>query len=221
MTSPITMYTDFDPRNLRFGALEKNKKGGKFVNVSLPSSKRAIIQTPEVSVPFGVTANQEAATGEIQSYSIEVSMRNPHDNRGIQPFLDRMLALDDVLLEAAVANSKEWFGKSMSKDVVAELLRKLVRQPANPQYPPQVKIKVPLSNGKVTSRFFDENCNEVSMDYVTKGCTVKMILELGSVWFVNKNFGVTWRLVQAAVTSRKDQFDAYAFATDDAPPAAS
>jgi hypothetical protein len=49
---------------------------------------------------------------------------------------------------------------------------------------------------------------------VTKGCTVKMIVELGSVWFVNKNFGVTWRLVQAAVTGRKDQFDNYAFASD-------
>lgn len=216
----VPLYSSFDATALRFAPLEKNKKGGKVVNVYAPtedgSKRRIMIQTPVVAVPFGVTPYQEAATGEIQSYSIDITFRNHETDPRIADFLGRMRGLDDALLDAAVANSKEWFGKQMAKDVVKEFIRKLVRDPTNKQYPPVMKIKVPIVNGEPASQFYDENRQPVSIDYITKGSTLKMILELGSVWFVNKNFGVTWRLLQAAVVTRPKRLDTYAFADDDA-----
>lgn len=218
--SAVSLYSAFNASDLQFAPLEKNKKGGKIVNLSVAGQdarKRIVIQTPVVAVPFGVTPYQEATTGEIQSYSIDISFRNYDTDPRIADFLARMRQLDDVMLDTAVKNSKEWFGKAMSKDVVKEFIRKLVKDPANKQYPPVMKIKVPVINGEPTSQFYDENRQPVGIDYVTKGSTLKMILELGSVWFVNKNFGVTWKLLQAAVVSRPRRLDAYAFADDDEP----
>ena len=220
--SSVCLYSAFDATALQFAPLEKNKKGGKIVNLFTTSGtdgtkKRIVMQTPTLAVPFGVTPYQEATTGEIQSYSIDVSFRNAESDPRIAEFLARMRQMDDVLLDTAVSRSKEWLGKSMSKDLVQEFLRKLVKDPANKQYPPVMKIKVPVVNGEPTAQFYDENRQPVGIDYITKGCTIKMILELSpSVWFVNKNFGVTWRLLQAAVVSRPRRLDGYAFADDGA-----
>ena len=221
--SNVCLFSAFDASSLHFGALEKNKKGGKIVSLSTAASsgadgpkRRVVIQTPVVAVPFGVTPYQEATTGEIQSYSIDISFRNHETDPRLADFLGRMRRLDEVLLDTAVANSKEWFGKAMSKDVVKEFIRKLVKDPTNPQYAPVMKIKVPVVNGQPTSHFYDENRQPVGIDYLTKGSTIKMILELSpSVWFVNKNFGVTWKLLQAKVETRPRRLDSYAFCDED------
>lgn len=231
--SNVCLYSSFDAAALQFGPVDKNKKGGKVVPLGVPgadgSKKRIVIQTPVVAVPFGVTPYQEATTGEIQSYSIDISFRNLDTDPRIADFLERMKRLDDVLLEAAVKNSKEWFGKSMSKDVIKEFIRKMVKEHATGQYPPVMKVKVPVINGEPTSHFYDENRQPVPIDFITKGSTLKMILELTPMWFVNKNFGVTWKLLQAAVVSRPRRLDSYAFCDDgdleaglpaEAPPAA-
>lgn len=214
--SSVSLYSTFNATDLQFGPLEKTKKGGKMVGLSAGGKRRIVIQTPVVALPFGVTPYQEATTGEIQSYSMDISFRNLDTDPRIADFLARMRQLDDVMLDTAVAHSKEWFGKAMSKDVVREFIRKLVKESGNGQYPPVMKVKVPTSGGQPTAQFYDEDRKPVGIDYITKGSTVKMILELSPVWFVNKNFGVTWRLVQAAVVSRPRRLDAYAFADDEA-----
>lgn len=216
--SNVCLYSAFDAAALQFGPVDKNKKGGKMVPLSAPSNdgskKRIMIQTPVVAVPFGVTPYQEATTGEIQSYSIDISFRNLDTDPRIADFLARMRKLDDVLLDTAVKNSKEWFGKTMNKDVIKEFIRKMVKEHPSGQYPPVMKIKVPVVNGEPTSQFYDENRQPVPIDYITKGSTLKMILELSPMWFVNKNFGVTWKLLQAAVVSRPRRLDSYAFCDD-------
>ena len=219
MASPnVVLYNAFDANNIRFAPMEKNKKGGKIVNVSYGpevSKRRVILQTPIVSIPFGVTPYQEVSTGEIQSYSIDISFRNMNSDPKMADFLDRMRGLDNLLLDTGVENSKEWFGKPMNRELVQEFCRKLVKDPANTQYPPTMKVKVPMVNGEPSAMFFDENRNPVKIDYFTKGTTVKMILELSSVWFVNKNYGITWRLIQAAAVSKPRRLDGYSFQDDD------
>lgn len=217
--SNICLYSAFDASALCFAPMEKNKKGGKIVNLAVAgqdAKRRIVMQTPAVAVPFGVSPYTDAS-GEIQSYSIDIAFRNSDTDPHIADFLGRMRHLDEVLLDTAVANSKDWFGKAMSKDVVKEFLRKLVKDPTNPQYSPIMKIKVPMVNGAPISQFYDEGRRPASIDYVTKGSTVRMILELSSVWFVNKNFGVTWKLLQAGVESRPRQLDGYSFVSDEVP----
>lgn len=219
-SSKIMLFSAFDPSQLKFSGLEKNKKGGKVVFLGIPDAltgerQRVTIQTPALALPFGVSPYQEATTGEIQSYSLDVSFRGHDTNPAMGDFMARMRALDEVLMSAAVTESKEWFGKKMSREIVAEFFRKLVKDPSNPKYAPVMKVKVPLANGEPAALFFDEQRRPTTIDYLVKGCTVKLLMEIDRVWFVNKNFGVTWRLLQAAVISRPERLDSYSFLDDD------
>lgn len=67
-----------------------------------------------------------------------------------------------------------------------------------------------------TTVVFDSNRQEVPADALVKGCTVRCILELSSVWFVGKTFGVSLRVLQVAIVSRPATIDGFAFVDDEA-----
>ena len=62
--------------------------------------------------------------------------------------------------------------------------------------------------------FFDEERKPTTLEYFAKGSTCRCIIEVDRVWLVNKNFGVTWRLLQAACVSRPRRLDGFAFQDD-------
>ena len=221
--SNLQLYSAFDAAALHFGPPEKTKMGGMTVNVYTQapdgSRRRATIQTPPMVVPFGLSAFTDKNTGEIQSYSIDVSFKNSDTDPKIADFLTRMRALDETLLATAVARSPEWFGGKKNKDLIKEFLRELVQDKKvdrnGKPYPAQMKTKVPMKNGEPNCPVYDETRQAVTPDYITKGSSVKMILELTNVWFVGKaSFGVTWRVIQVAVLSRP-RVEGYAFCDDE------
>jgi hypothetical protein len=212
MSSVVVSHV-FDPSTIAFGSLEKTKKGGKivYINASETEKSKVSIQTPAMIMPFGVTPYTESS-GEIQSYSIDVSFRG--DDPKIADFESKVRRLDDILIDTATARSEEWFGKKMTRDLVAEFYRKLLND-KNPAYPPVLKVKVGMGfNGEPNAQFYDETRAPVGIEYFGKGAVVKMIIELSSVWFVNKTFGATFRLVQAAVVTKPKRLDGYAFQED-------
>lgn len=211
--SNIVLSTDFDPKAVTFGSLDKTKKGGKIVYLGTgPEGKDPIrIQTPAMVMPFGVTPYQENPGGDIQSYSVDVSFRTADTDPKVADFRAKIEQLDEIMINTATANSEAWFGKKMNHELVSEFYRKLINN-KNPQYPPVLKVKVGVSvTGEPNAQFYDENRNPVSIEYLSKGSTVKMICELSSIWFVNKTFGATFRLVQAAVTTKPRRLQGYAF----------
>ena len=104
------------------------------------------------------------------------------------------------------------FTTQQSKDVIMEFYRSIVKDPKDVNYSPTMKVKVsPLAPLEV----YSENSEKVGLDYVVKGSTVRAIIALGSVWFVNMTFGVTWQLVQLAVTDRPRVFKSFSFLPED------
>lgn len=217
--SRIVLSTEFDPASVTFGSLEKTKKGGKIVYLGTgPDGKDPIrIQTPAMVLPFGVTPYQETPGGDIQSYSVDVSFRTADVDPKVADFRAKIEQLDEIMIDTATANSEAWFGKKMPRELVAEFYRKLLNN-KNPQYPPVLKVKVGVSvTGEPSAQFYDENRAPVAIEYLSKGSTVKMICELSSVWFVNKTFGVTFRLSQAAVTAKPRRLQGYSFHEEEQP----
>lgn len=177
MTQPM-LASAFTPVTVQFSSLEKNRKGGKVVFLGLPGAdgqrQKILMQTPAMSLPFGVSPYQDQATGEIQSYSLDASFRGSESSPAVADFLAKMRQLDDVMLGVAVTNAESWFGKKMSKEIVAEFHRRLVKDPANAQYSPIIKFKVQLQNGAPNAMFFDEMRQPCDIDYFTKGTTFKV-----------------------------------------------
>jgi len=179
------------------------------VYINLPNSQRIVLQTPVMSSPFGVSTYDDASDGK-RSYSLDASFKGYDTNAKLNGFLTKCRAFDELLIETAAQNSKAWFGKEMSKDMIAVLFRKSIRDASDPKYAPTLRLKI-----TPTTEYYDEHQNRVSMDYITKGTSFRAIVELSSVFFVNKQFGVTWRIVQLAVTSRPDRLTGFAFQGDD------
>lgn len=179
----------------------KTNKGSKIVYVNFKDGNRVRFQTPIMTAPFGISSFDEQSGGK--SYTLDGSFRNYDTNQVLADFLSKLRSLDNRLLEAAAENSREWFGKASSKDVLSELMRKLVREPNDPKYAPTIRFKVSTGQGGApATMFFDENRNPVGMDYLVKGSSFRAIVEVSSVWFVQKSFGITLRVLQVAVTSR-------------------
>lgn len=215
-TNTVTMASAFDPKSLVFSNVEKTKKGSKIVYIGTGATgkDRVHVQTPAMVMPFGVTPYNEASTGEVQSYSIDVSFRTAETDARVAEFAFKIRELDELLIQTATDNSTDWFGKPMSKDFVTEFYRKMLKE--SPGYAPILKVKVGIDNhGEPNAQFFDEHRAPTTIEYLCKGATVKMICELSSVWFVNKTFGATFRLVQAAVVSKPNRLQGYSFADDD------
>lgn len=208
--NPVILYRNFVPTDLRFGPAEKNSKGGKFVPLTLPdgrTKKRWVVQTPALAMPFGVSAYREKPDSEIQSYSIDVSFRNLEADPKAAEFLAKMRELDAHLLASSVKESKAWFQKQKSKEIMEDNYRKLIKDHPEGRYPPVMKVKIPMRDGRPTCLFFDENKKPISIDDIPKNSTIKFILEVDRVWFVNNTFGVSWRASVGAVTSRPSQMD--------------
>ena len=206
MASSVLLPSDFSPASLSFSPLMKNAQGGKQVFVSMEGSKtKIVLQTPTMTLPFGITPYTDPVSGLIQSWSMDVSFR---DN---EEFMQLMRDVDTKVMEGATERSPDWFGKPMTHEIVSEFCRKMVKDPNNPQYAATMKIKIPSINGEETTKFYDENREVVPLSYVTKGSKVKVIMELSPVWFLNKNLGMTWKALQVAVISRPGTIDEFAF----------
>lgn len=206
----VQLTSDFQPKSLQIAPnVEKNKRGGKVVYISGADNGRVILQTPTMSLPFGITPYD--VNGEIQSYSVELSFRGIDSDPKLQDFLEKLRELDELLIDTATENSEAWFGKKQSREMVAEFYRRLVND-RNPEYPPFVKMKVGVGmNGEPSAQFYDEKRERVGIDYLTKGSSLKVICEISSIWFVNKTFGASFRISQAAVVSKPNRLQEYAF----------
>jgi hypothetical protein len=203
------LHSQFDPFAINFSIISKTNKGGKIVFLSFDNNERIKIQTPVLSAPFGVSSYDDG-TGQPRSHVLDASFKGYESNAKISAFLGKCRAFDERLLNAATEHSNTWFGKAMSKELVSEFLRRSVREPNDPKYAPTLRMKITTG-----TEFFSERREPVKMEYVTKGSTFRAILELSSVWFLNKNFGVTWKIAQLAVVSRPDRLTGFAFKGED------
>lgn len=209
MNAQITLHSSFDPSSVKFSPISKTSKGGKIVYLNFPNAQKITVQTPIMSSPFGVSTYDDASDGK-RSYSLDASFKGYDTNAKLELFLHKCRGFDERLVETAAENSRAWFGNEMSADMTSVLFRRSIRDANDPKYAPTLRLKITPS-----TEYYDENHNRVGMEYITKGTSFRAIVELSSVFFVNKQFGVTWRIVQLAVTSRPDRLTGFAFQGDD------
>jgi hypothetical protein len=191
----IMMYKNFDASALSCGFVSKNRAGGNQVPLLYDGKMGGILlQTPVVAAPFGLS-EYVPDNGSEPKYSIDVSFKGHDDgNSKINAFLNTIQNIDNHMISMGVANSQEWFGKTMSRAVVEELYRPLVKASKQPdKYAPTLKCKI-RSIDKISS--FTKNREVFHITDLQPGSTVKMILEFAPIWFVNKQFGVTLSILQ-------------------------
>ena len=216
MANSIVLPKNFDANEITFDVVKKNAMGGNVVYFKYEDHPKIIMQTPVVTAPFGLSTYTDDKTGAVK-YSLDISFRGMEEDPKIQLFHDKMSDFDNYLMSAAVTNSKEWFGKKQSKEVVENFYRPLVKPSKDPsKYAPTMKFKIMTKrDGSIDVDTFDSNRNKVNLqDVLAPGVKLQAIIEAGSVWFVNKTmFGISWKLVQVKVLP-SDKIAGFSFQED-------
>jgi hypothetical protein len=211
--SGVALNPDTD---VKYAKVKINNSGGKSVGVLNAASNSVLnIQTP-LMLTWGVNENTDKKTGEIQSYTMALQFPSEeYKTPSISKFFSAMQAFEAKIKRDAITNSKEWFGKAMSAEVIGAIFNPVLSYSKNPQTGepdhtknPTLRIKLPFYDGEwkgieiydtETTVLFPNTDGKSPKDIIVKGSDAALIITCGGLWFAGGSFGVTWRLVQAVL----------------------
>ena len=199
--------------HLLFTKPKVNSVGGKSIGILNSQTRRSLMVSSPLMLNWGVNVfENQGGNGPSYNFSLQFP-RDEFSNDDINEFLQMLKDMEETVKDAAVENSKEWFGKAQSKEVVEAFWNPILKYPKNPEGEPDLtrnptmKVKLPTWEGEYKFELFDtENTmlipnsdGKTPDELIQKGSNIACILQCGGVWFANGNFGVSWKLYQGVV----------------------
>ena len=204
----VIHISNIKPSHFNVSAPKRNQNGGLRVDCEYKdpaiSGSVYLIQTPKLRVPFGLGQQEHENRA---SYSLSMSLDNYKNNSPVEiEFVRGIELIDEQVKKLACENSRTWFKKQMKMDVIDELYRPSIRY--SEEWPPLFRCKLPFWSGKFSCDFYDQHRSKCESDTVKNGCNVISLVQLSSLWFMDKQFGCTWTVkqVQAFPAIRYDGF---------------
>ena len=223
MADTIINGTLFNADNIKYSPIKANPSGGKSINLLYRPTSAGIRLSMEQLLTWG--ASDYVDDSGKGNGKFEMSLQFPNDEEEKTPetraLLENLIKMERKIKTDAFNNSKEWFGKVLkNEDVVEALWTPMLKYSRNkntgePDYnrAPVLRVKLPQWEGKWKSEVYDEegtmlfpdesNPDNTPLDFIRKGSQVATIIQCGGIWFANGKFGITWKLVQAAVPRPK------------------
>ena len=199
--------------SINIGQPKVNTSGGK----NAPMFNRIAHSGLKISTPmmltWGINENDFDGTGK-KTYDMSLQFPSAeYATADTSAFLDNLKRLETMVKEQAIVNSKAWFGKVQSAEVVDAFWTPMLRYPKDkatgePDYTksPTFRVKLPFWDGKFKFEIFNVKGELVFpkegvniMDVVPKGSEAKIILQCGGIWFAGGKFGITWKPFQMVV----------------------
>jgi hypothetical protein len=235
MSSPIVQ-----PKNFKLSKLNVTTPkpipgtvGAKSAYVNYDGDKNKLtFQTPSLPSPFGLNVFDNK-TGPLK-HSIDLAMVG-YDEEGSKAneFYTAITAIDDYMIDTATKNSKLWFKKEFSREVVsANYTRsaKFSRDKEGNQssYPPNIKLNLrkKRDSDEFETVVFDAKSrtdpsatpilNVPFKDLLQRRSEFTCLIECTSVWFAGDKFGLSWRAVHMRIDKVAGGISGYSFVDDDA-----
>jgi hypothetical protein len=218
----ITKAKDFDGSLHTYDEPIVDSRGGKSVRLKFRG------QPLNIQIPFmltwGVNKWEDENTGRCK-YDASLQF-DPHKSDTQAAFLDEMKAFEEKIKNDAVKNSKKWFGKKMTYDVVDALMYPILKYPKDKESGepdlsrnPTLKLKVPFWEGRFNVEVYNtskqplylppaygkegdgnqapnQDNSATPVDFIPKGSHVKGLIRCNGLWFVGGKFGCTWQMLQ-------------------------
>lgn len=211
----ITKAKNFKASKVSYRPAKVNSRGGK--NVALQVNGNPLVIQFPLMLTWGVNERVDEQSGRV---SYDMALQFGSGIASVEKFQAALKELEDKILDDATSSKcKEWFGKSkMSREVAEAMMYPVLKFPkvkegpnkGEPDYEryPTLKLKLPywenkfdveLYNMDSKAIFPDADGGRTPMDLVPKASYVKGLLACTGIWMAGGRFGVTWKLVQAAV----------------------
>lgn len=175
---------------------KKTQSGGMtvYVDASSANNSNPSFQLPEMVAPFGISETDHLGNplppGRRRNMELDV-----HDEKVV----DLFRRVDGRVIAHAAKKSQEWFKQDFSEDDLRRMMYRASVQPSrNPQYKPKLRVKITpgtKDDKRSTKIYIVQKDNtyrdDGTMRDVTHGSRVQAIVEVGSVWFAAKQFGIS------------------------------
>lgn len=184
-------FVDINPESdIEFGAFN-NRKMAICLKECLKPVK---FQIPRMYMPFGMSG----FTPEVgdTKYNIDFSMKGWDEDGGyVKKFYDFVKSVEEKLINEVVKQSPDIMGTQMSFDSIKAMFNSNIKEADDRE--PTFRLKVGND-----SRIFDVNDADVTgpneRGLYSKHTGVAMV-ELNGVYFLNRMFGITWKLSQMKI----------------------
>ena len=159
------------------------------------TNKPIRIQIPRMYIPFGVSSFVPEV-GETK-WNIDFSMKGYNeDGNNVKEFYEFLRAVEDRVIDSVQEQSQAIFGKTMSRDVLVTMFNSNIKE--SPDREPKFRLKYDPR----ATRVFDCDDTDITNAPVDKGyaqCSGVALAEIGNVYFLNKKFGIVWKMPQLKI----------------------
>ena len=173
---------------------------GRKICLSNKDGKNVRIQTPRMYMPFGISGFQPQVGAT--KWNLDFSMKG-YDEEGnyVKNFYETLQEVEKRSIEAVSLQSVDIFGKHMSVDELSPMFNSNIKH--SPDREPKFRIRVDTTaDGDIKAGIFDSEKKSINSKVENKLYSRNSgvaITEMNSVYFLNRKFGVTWKLHQLVV----------------------
>jgi hypothetical protein len=173
---------------------------GRKISICTVEGKPARIQMPRMYMPFGVSGFTPAVGNT--KWNVDFSMKGyDEDGNYVKSFYETILKIETCIIENVAKQSVEIFGKEMTVDELRPIFNSNLKYSEGRE--PKFRVKVDVSGtGVVKTGIFNSERHHLKDEMNDKLYARNSgvgIAELCSVYFLNRQFGVTWKLHQLVV----------------------
>lgn len=180
--------------------IQLNEYNNRRIVVSTKQGTALRVQLPRMYMPFGVSG----FTPEVgpTKYNIDFAIKGyDEEDSYMNKFYNNLRKIEDIIIDSVVEQSEAIFGTKMSKEELIPMFNSNVKESQDRE--PKLRIKVDTNiEGQIRANIFDADKNP-KHDELTNGLYARnsghAIVELNSIYFLNRKFGCTWKLHQLIV----------------------
>lgn len=173
---------------------------GRKISFSTKEGKPVRIQIPRMYMPFGISGFTPPVGNT--KWNVDFSMKG-YDEEGnyVKAFYDILTKMEETIIENVSKQSEAIFHKHMTVEDLKPMFNSNIKHSADRE--PKFRVKVDTNtDGMIKPGVFNserEHLKDAASDKLYARNSGVAIVEMVSVYFLNKKFGVTWKLHQLVV----------------------
>ena len=102
-------------------------------------------------------------------------------------FYDKLVQLDDHILDATYQNSEEWFNKELPMDIL-EGMYKRITKPFKKDEKPSLEFKLPYHSDKLQTKIYGQTNELIDLDNLVIGSTIILMIQVKGLKFLKQNY---------------------------------
>jgi hypothetical protein len=191
----------------------KKQPVGKKSYVNYNGSKFTMQTATCMRIPFGLNVFDQSTPPK---YSINLSFNGYKENPEVKAFFEAIQALDKLIVDEAVKNSKAWFGKEKSREVLEEFYTPSLKFGKKDDYPPTMKLNLRKLGDNFETKFYDLKGKPYKSmpieELLAKNTQVTCLINCTDVWIAgNGKFNLRWNVDQIMIHKRPEKGDDFGF----------